>query len=478
MKLSAVVPVLAVAVLASGCGSSVPADDHSEQIASVEVSQAPAPGPAVVQTKTARTVFTPSSRTSPVEISPGSITVDPTTNRVYVGSSSQGWITVLDPTTLAPVASISIPPKPTDPGLIESPRRPDVMAISPATRTLYATGLSDEVTVVDLDTNTFTSTIETGGRLESITVDPEAGRVYAADRKGRVVVIDDRTHTVIGNIPIPPSSSNSPSELEGVAVDPKTHLVYAVGPGRSGPTVWTLDPVQSAVVSSATVGGGPQQVAVAVNPATNVAYVANYADGTLVAVDSAASTLATTYAGPGPTDIAVDAAGNFIYLGGGNNESITVVDGRSSAQVSTFRTGQNPAGLAVDPNTRALFVIDGLDHTISRWDPTSAVPPDVSESSSAPAGAQDSLTEALSKFLPAGYDPAVLVEKLAETGYGPSLCSNLEDRMRYLVSGSGQILMSVYGEGIARSIGSQQLGTFVRILVENYCPENLSLISE
>lgn len=471
--------VLAVGVLASGCGSSTPAEDHSAQPASVnDVSEPTVPGPAVVQTRTAPTVFTPRLRTTPVEMSPGSIAVDPTTNRVYVGAFHQGWISVLDPKTLAPVASISIPPQPTDPGLIESPRTPRVMAISPATRTLYATSGGSEVTVIDLVTNTFTSAIDTGGTLESITVDPEAGRVYAADRKGRVVVIDDRTHTMTGEIVLPPASLNSPWELKGIAVDPKTHLVYTVGPGRSGPIVWTLDPDQSAVVSSAVVGDSPQQVAVAVNPSTNVAYVANYADGTLVAVDAASSAPTTMRAGLGPTAIAIDATGNFIYLSGSNSESVSVVDGRSSALVTTFRTGRNPAGIALDPNTRALFVIDGIDHTISRWDPTSATPPDSSESSSAPMGQHDSLTQALSTFLPDGYDPALLVDKLAETSYGTSLCSQLEAGARYVVSGSGQILMYAYGDGIARSIDSQQLGTFVRILVENYCPENASLIPE
>ncbi|MEV0947857.1 YncE family protein [Rhodococcus sp. NPDC049939] len=414
--------------------------------------------------------------------SPGSIVVDPTTNFLYVGHTVQGRIAVVNKTTLATVATISIPDRPGGHHwlagqLIDTPRTPDVMVISPATRTLYATTGGSEVVVVDLETNAFNSTIETGGSLKSIAIDPESGRVYAADSDGRIVVIDDRTHTVIGEIPIPPVDRSSPWDPEGVAVDPNTQLVYAVD--SDGPTMWTLDPNQSTVVSSVAVGDQSQQVAVAVNPDTGIAYAANYFDGTLVSVDAVTRTPATTRAGLPPTDIAVDAAENFIYLGASNNESVAVVDGRSFALVTIFRTGSNPTGLAIDPNSRALFVIDGLDSTISRWDPTLSSAPEVSESSSTPDGTQDDFTQALSTFLPAGYDPALLIEALAENDYGTRTCSGLEEGARYQVSGSGQFLMYVYGRRIADSINSEEdLNTFFRIIVENYCPENLDLIPE
>ncbi|MBM4569097.1 hypothetical protein GS489_00915 [Rhodococcus hoagii] len=94
------------------------------------------------------------------------------------------------------------------------------------------------------------------------------------------------------------------------------------------------------------------------------------------------------------------------------------------------------------------------------------------------ASGPDDLVKSLSTFLPAGYDPEVLAEKIEEQDYGAQSCSGLKKGTRYQVSGAGQFLMYVYGEGVVRDLDPQDLSTFFRLVIEHYCPENQALIPE
>lgn len=96
------------------------------------------------------------------------------------------------------------------------------------------------------------------------------------------------------------------------------------------------------------------------------------------------------------------------------------------------------------------------------------------------------LAQVLATFLPEGYEPAVLIEKMEEVNYngenyGAQTCSTLEKsgpNARYQVSGAGQILMYAYGDGITQSLDAEDLAAFFRLVVEHYCRENEGLIPE
>jgi YVTN family beta-propeller protein len=63
-----------------------------------------------------------------------------------------------------------------------------------------------------------------------------------------------------------------------------------------------------------TVGAGTNPNAVAVNPATNQIYVANFSSGNVTVIDGATNSTTTVGAGTGPQALAVNPVTNTIYV--------------------------------------------------------------------------------------------------------------------------------------------------------------------
>lgn len=123
--------------------------------------------------------------------------------------------------------------------------------------------------------------------------------------------------------------------------------------GRSGlPLPSTLMPFERTEVA---VGGDP--LAVAVNPVSRRAYVANARSNTVSVVDpSAERVLATVPVGSRPEHVAVDAEANRVYVVNSNERSVSVIDGASNDVLITIRVDARPTGIAIDPGRSLLFV--------------------------------------------------------------------------------------------------------------------------
>jgi YVTN family beta-propeller protein len=75
-----------------------------------------------------------------------------------------------------------------------------------------------------------------------------------------------------------------------VAVNPATNTAYVTNYGSG--TVSVIDEATNTVTANIAVGSGP--TGVAVNPATNTAYVTNYGSGTVSVIDEATNTVTAT----------------------------------------------------------------------------------------------------------------------------------------------------------------------------------------
>ena len=77
-----------------------------------------------------------------------------------------------------------------------------------------------------------------------------------------------------------------------------------------------------------TVPTGAIPCAVAVNPVTNMAYVANHGDDTVTVIDGARrAVIATVRVGLRPQVVAVDSKRNRVYIANTHSDDITVIDG-------------------------------------------------------------------------------------------------------------------------------------------------------
>ena len=203
----------------------------------------------------------------------------------------------------------------------------------------------------------------------SVAVDSATDMVYVANsdsfitRPGTVSVIDGsesiggkpNTGKVIATVDVG-------KDPWGIAVDPKTDMVYVSNRGSN--TVSVIDGHIEKVV--ATVGVGLQPVGVGVVPATDTIYVANggngKAPGSVSVIDGHTNKAVGHVAvGYSPFGIGVNTSSNTVYVGnqGGagpsTNYAGTITAIRGTNGIATVNIGGSPSGIAVDSSTNTVY---------------------------------------------------------------------------------------------------------------------------
>ena len=167
--------------------------------------------------------------------------------------------------------------------------------------------LSNDVSVLDIATNSVVATVPVGQLAQGVAVTPDGKSVYVTDYTNNAVsVIDTASNSVADLVPVG-------SEPEGVAVTPDGKSVYVVNTGDN--TVSVINPSTNLVVATVPVGLVSQSAAVGLHPQGlavthdgKSVYVANTNANTMSVIATATNTVvATVPAGNGPV-----AFGNFI----------------------------------------------------------------------------------------------------------------------------------------------------------------------
>ena len=111
---------------------------------------------------------------------------------------------------------------------------------------------------------------------------------------------------------------------------------------------------------------GQQPMAVAVNEATNKAYVVNHNSNSISVIDGKTRTaVATIKTGAGPEAIAVNQLTNRIYVANSGENSVTVIDGATDSVVATVRTGSNCNSVGVNATTNKVYVSNNFGHSVT-----------------------------------------------------------------------------------------------------------------
>ena len=295
--------------------------------------------------------------TIPVGSYPYVVAVDPATGTVYVTNIAADTVSVIEAATHAITATIPVG------------RQPFGVAVDPVTRTVYvADSINDTVSVIDAATRTVTATIPVGFYPFGVAVDPSTHTVYVTNNGGddTVSVIDAATRAVTATIPVG-------SYPRGVAVDPAAGTVYVTNQGDS--TVSVIDEATSAVTATIPVGSYPS--AVAVDPAAGTVYVANTLGGTVSVIDAATRAVtATIPVGSEPFGVAVDPAAGTVYVTNQGDSTVSVIDAATRAVTATIPVGSTPEGVAVDPTAHTAYVTNFVaDGTVSVISASPPAPP-------------------------------------------------------------------------------------------------------
>ncbi len=153
----------------------------------------------------------------------------------------------------------------------------------------------------------------------------------------------------------------------GVAVNPVTDTVYIANQGPFDPQKNTLQCEKTSTVTALdgasnltwTIPVGFCPDTPAVNTATNRIYVANSLGDDLMVLDGATSTLlADIQLGDGtgtPSAVAVNPVTNMVYVA--DTDAVVVVDGATNTVTADISTYDNPQQVIVDPVRNRIYVL-------------------------------------------------------------------------------------------------------------------------
>ncbi len=188
--------------------------------------------------------------------------VAPKSSRGFASSGRDNTVNMIDLGHLQTLAKIS------------TGQNPDIMLFEPTQEEVYAfNGRAQSATVISPGSGKVTATIPLGGKPEFAQAD--GGRVFVnLEDKNEVAVLDAKTHAVTHRWPIAPGE-----EATGMAIDRAHHRLF-LGCGNAKLVI--LDSEDGHVVTALPVGNGIDGAAF--DPATQLAFVPNGADGTLTVV--------------------------------------------------------------------------------------------------------------------------------------------------------------------------------------------------
>ena len=284
--------------------------------------------------------------TIPVGELPGSIAVNPGTNRVYVANYVAGTVSVLDGTKHTTVSTVKVE------------GHPSGIAVNTVTNRIYiGNGLNNLLTIIDGATNTVVATVPVGGKPTHVAVNPVTNRIYLACHQDQTLrIIDGTTNTVL-------VTSKLNANPRGLAVNTTTDRVYlaldtwiAIYPGMANMLVAHADL--------------NDPCAIAVNSVTNQIYIATKKGFVVVMEGNKYSIVTQVKVGHYPAGIAVNPETCQIYATNLYDNTVSVIDGTTNTISTTVPMGttRGPQAVAINPTTQQVFIAESDANSVDMID--------------------------------------------------------------------------------------------------------------
>ncbi len=294
--------------------------------------------------KTNSTLTPPVVATISVGTDPIGVIYARSVDRVYVANQNSDNVSVINPNTNTVVATISVGVSPRSVGYASS-----------ADRVYAANFTSGNVSVINPNTNAVVTAIDVGTGPTGITYARSVDRVYVVNQtSNNVSVINPNTNTVVTTI----SVGSSPRSVGYVS---SVDRVYTAN--FSSNNVSVINPNTNAVVTTIDVGTGPRDVAYA--SSVDRVYVANQTSNNVSVINPNTNTVvATISVGSSPRSIEYASSVDRVYTANFSSNNVSVINPNTNAVVTAIDVGTGPHGIryvsSVDRVCAANFTSDNV----------------------------------------------------------------------------------------------------------------------
>ena len=226
----------------------------------------------------------------------------------------------------------------------------------------FGDGVNDELSIIDLATNTVIATAPLGDYPQGIAINPAGTVVYVANTmSNEFTVIDTITHTST-TLPAGPAPI-------GLAIHPDGRRIYLANadfPAGVMSTVSVIDRATNTVIDEIVCGNG--SIMVAVHPNGKVAYVTNTGDGTVAVFDTdtheVIDTIVLETVGENepcvPVPIVIHPEGTYVYAANRVGPTLWAINTATHESVA-LAFGHRHVGVALNPEGTLLYLPDFND---------------------------------------------------------------------------------------------------------------------
>jgi YVTN family beta-propeller protein len=281
---------------------------------------------------------------------PTGVGVNVRNNQIYVATSGDNTVSVIDGSTNQVTAAI--------PGIIFS----EQVAINPTTNHIYAGEFeTSNIAAIAAGTQQVSQiqvTTQPGPTSsQSVVVNSKTNRVYVCSNN-QIVVIDGSTNKVVTNIPVNLCDF-------ALGVDNVRNLIYA---GTLDRTLAVIDGSTNQVVNTFNLNVGlGLPVSVAVDTLNNrVAIAASSANGMIEVIDGSTGAEIGEVSGlSSPNTVVFTPGGKLMLITEGGANNLRFASAQTFKVKATVAVGQLPIGLAINPVTNLAYVANFTDDTVS-----------------------------------------------------------------------------------------------------------------
>jgi YVTN family beta-propeller protein len=284
-----------------------------------------------------------------------SIAVDPVTNMVYAVDLANNDLAVIDGSSNTLYAKVPIPD-------------PLSVAVDSATDTVYVSS-SSSVYVVDGATDAVKTTIPVSSP-GGIAVDSSTDLVYVIENAVSLLVINGSTDAVVQTI-VAPTPHECAVNLIEPAVDSATSVAYVDSRSSCEEGNYVMV-VQPGTYKVSLINGTFDPWGLAVNPSTDRIYVSEDVSQEFQVIDGSTDKViqnVSTGSGYSPEnrtlDVAVNPGNDRVYFSMYEGKAVLPVNTVSGQFLPEVPVGNEPMGVAADPSTGYVYVLNYGDDSVS-----------------------------------------------------------------------------------------------------------------